>query len=101
MTIEYIRYKVEPEQRNSFIEAYLKASAQLDNSEYCLAYELTECEEESGQFILRIEWTSTEAHMNGFRKSNLFPAFFSHVKLFFNNIQEMRHYTPTEITKRK
>jgi quinol monooxygenase YgiN len=101
MTVEYIRYKVEPEQRTSFIEAYTNAAAQLDGSEYCTSYELTECEEEEGQFILRIEWTSTEEHLNGFRKSNLFPQFFNHVRPFFNNIQEMRHYKPTEVVKRK
>lgn len=59
MIIEYIRYKVDPTKRSSFIEAYTKASAQLDNSEHCTAYELTECEEEEGKFMVRIEWTST------------------------------------------
>lgn len=101
MTVEYIRYKVTEEQREAFVEAYQKASEQLDASEYCLAYELTECEEEAGQFILRIEWTSKEEHLNGFRKSNLFPPFLAHVKPFFNNIQEMRHYRLTKLVKKK
>ncbi len=57
MVIEYIRYKVEPSQRESLLAAYAQAAAQLDASPYCLAYELTECEEEAGQFMLRIEWT--------------------------------------------
>ena len=72
MTIEYIRYKVDAAQRAPFIEAYTKAAHQLNGSAYCKAYELTECEEEEGQFILRIEWTSTEDHLNGFRKSEGF-----------------------------
>ena len=101
MIVEYIRYKVLPEQREDFIQAYKNASTQLDASTYCKAYELAECEEEAGQFILRIEWTSTEEHMNGFRKSEVFPAFFTNVKPFFNNIQEMRHYRLTEVTERK
>lgn len=95
MVIEYIRYKVESSQRESLIAAYTEAAAQLDASPYCLAYELTECEEEAGQFMLRIEWTSTEEHLLGFRKSELFPSFFASVKGFFTNIQEMRHYRPT------
>lgn len=101
MVVEYIRYKVNPEQKYQFIEAYKNASQQLESSEFCKAYELTECEEEPGQFILRIEWTSGDDHMNGFRKSSVFPAFFANVKPFFNNIQEMRHYKLTEVVSRK
>lgn len=101
MTVEYIRYKVTPEQREAFIQSYKNASEQLNASEYCKAYELTECEEEAGQFILRIEWTSTEEHLNGFRKSKVFPAFFANVKPFFNGIQEMRHYKLTEVVNKK
>ncbi|MEO6730198.1 MAG: antibiotic biosynthesis monooxygenase family protein [Ferruginibacter sp.] len=101
MTIEYIRYKVTEEQRQVFIDTYKDASKELDASEFCLAYELAECEEEAGQFIVRIEWTSTDEHMNGFRKSELFPAFFKKVKPYFSNIQEMRHYAMTGVTGRK
>jgi quinol monooxygenase YgiN len=101
MTIEYIRYKLPTEQREAFIEAYKEASHALDASEFCTAYELTECEEEAGQFILRIEWTSTEEHLNGFRKSEIFPVFFATVKPYFDAIQEMRHYKRTEVTRTK
>jgi heme-degrading monooxygenase HmoA len=101
MTIEYIRYKVTEDQREAFIRSYKNASEQLDTSEFCKGYELTECEEEAGQFILRIEWKSSEDHINGFRKSSAFPAFFSNVKSFFSSIQEMRHYKLTEVTRRK
>jgi quinol monooxygenase YgiN len=92
MIVEYIRYKVASTEREKFIDAYTKASQQLDASEYCLSYELTECEEEAGSFIVRIEWTSSTDHIPGFRKSAVFPEFFENVKPFYNNIQEMRHY---------
>jgi quinol monooxygenase YgiN len=101
MVVEYIRYKVTPEQREAFIQSYKNASEQLDSSEFCKAYELTECEEEAGQFILRIEWTSSEEHISGFRTSVVFPAFFANVKPFFDNIQEMRHYKLTDVKKQK
>ena len=101
MAVEYIRYKIAPEQKEAFIETYKSASEELIASEYCTAYELTECEEEAGQFILRIEWTSTEEHLNGFRKSKLFPLFFAKVKPYVDNIQEMRHYKPMEVNQRK
>lgn len=101
MTIEYIRYKVREEQRQEFINDYKDASKELDASDFCLAYELSECEEEAGQFILRIEWTSTDEHLQGFRKSELFPLFFSKIKPYFENIQEMRHYKVTAVTRKK
>jgi hypothetical protein len=40
-------------------------------------------------------------HINGFRKSVVFPTFFANVKPFFDNIQEMRHYKITEVSKKK
>ncbi|RYZ55708.1 MAG: antibiotic biosynthesis monooxygenase [Sphingobacteriales bacterium] len=101
MTIEYIRYKVDADQRSKFVDAYKNAAHQLDESIYCKGYELSECEEEEGQFMLRIEWTSSEEHIKGFRESEQFGHFLSHVKPFFNNIQEMRHYQVTDVNKRK
>jgi len=101
MVVEYIRYKVEGSQREAFLDSYRRAAGPLDASDQCLAYELSECEEEAGQFILRIEWTSTAEHLNGFRKSPLFPQFFSSIKPYLNQIQEMRHYKVTDVTKRK
>jgi len=101
MSIEYIRYKITKAQQEEFISAYTKASEQLENSEYCLGYELTHCEEEPENFILRIEWSSTEDHLNGFRKSKDFIGFFNDVKPFFNNIIEMNHYALTKVVKNK
>ncbi len=101
MTIEYIRYNVAEEQRHAFVEAYKSAAQELNESEFCTAYELCECEEEDGQFILRIEWTSTNDHINGFRKSQVFPSFFAKVKPYFDNILEMRHYKLTDIVRMK
>ncbi len=101
MTVEYIRYNIEAEKKDQFLAAYENASKQLDDSEFCLGYELTQCEEEPANFILRIEWTSTEDHLNGFRKSLEFGTFLGHVRPFFNDIQEMNHYHLTSIQKDK
>ena len=101
MIIEYIRYNINAARQEGFITAYSKASEQLDNSEHCLGYELTQCEEEPTSFILRIKWTSTENHLNGFRKSKDFMAFLNHVRPFFNDIAEMNHYGLTKVVKSK
>lgn len=82
MSIEYIRYNISEAKQEDFITAYSMASEQLDNSEHCLAYELAQCEEEHKSFILRIEWTSMENHLNGFRKSKDFMIFLNPLDLF-------------------
>jgi quinol monooxygenase YgiN len=97
MIVEYIRYKVAPERRQQLVEAYQQAAFQLDVSPECLAYELSECTEEPGRFVLRIEWESASAHMNGFRRSAVFPAFFANIRAFVNDIEEMRHYELTPV----
>jgi quinol monooxygenase YgiN len=101
MTVEYIRYKIEQPQREAFVKAYAEAAGSLDASVYCLGYELSECEEEQGTFILRIEWSSTDDHLNGFRKSEQFASFLPQIRPYIPNIQEMRHYAITQMVKRK
>lgn len=100
MTVEYIRYEISTEKQAGFINAYSKASEQLDKSEYCLGYELSKCEEEPENFILRIEWTSTNDHLNGFRKSRDFIDFLNHVRPYFDNIAEMNHYKLTKVVNK-
>ncbi|MDJ0755143.1 MAG: antibiotic biosynthesis monooxygenase family protein [Ardenticatenaceae bacterium] len=97
MVVEYIRYRISSEKQNSFLEAYSKAASALDDSEYCLGYELSHCEEEPDRFILRIEWTSTEDHLGKFRSSPEFRAFLPHIRPYINDIEEMQHYQLTQV----
>lgn len=101
MVVEYIRYKIDNLRQESFIEAYSKASVYLKDSEYCLGFELTHCEENRDHFILRIEWTSTQDHLNYFRKSANFRKFLDLVRPYFNDIAEMNHYEPTKVAMKK
>lgn len=70
----------------------MQASTSLDESPFCLGYELSQCEEESDWFVLRIEWTSAEDHLSKFRSSQQFREFLPHVRPFIESIEEMRHY---------
>ena len=99
MIVEYIRY--ETADAEAFVRGYEEASRSLDASTNCLAYELTRCVDEPKTFVLRIEWDSAEGHMNGFRKSAEFGAFFAAIKPFLGEIKEMRHYELTKLVKRK
>ena len=97
MIVEYIRYQISSDKQRSFEGAYAEAAASLEASEHCLRYELSHGVEEPESYILRIEWDSQEGHERGFRGSPEFKTFFSAVKLFFDNIKEMRHYEPTAV----
>lgn len=102
MVVEYIRYIVKDnDRRQQLVVAYAQAAASLEAAPECLAYELTLCEEDPTAAILRIEWQSTEAHLQGFRKSTVFAEFFAAIKPFFSEIAEMRHYTLTSVAHRK
>ena len=99
MILEYIRYDIA--QADPFLLGYEKARTALDASPHCLAYELSRCTEDPTSFILRIEWDSTEGHLQGFRKSQEFASFFAAVRPFVNDIREMRHYEVTSVVSRK
>jgi truncated hemoglobin YjbI/quinol monooxygenase YgiN len=96
-TVEYIRYLIPEEKSAEFLAAYTRAAAQLAASPSCVDYELARCEEDFEHFVLRITWTSTEDHVQGFRKSELFPGFYAEIQPYIPYIEEMRHYTPTTV----
>ncbi|WP_035058504.1 putative quinol monooxygenase [Andreprevotia chitinilytica] len=95
MTTEYIRYELTKHSGEELILAYRTACECLQASPECLGYDLTRCEEAPTSFVLRIHWTSTEDHLQKFRKGPQFPDFFAAVKPFIDEIVEMRHYAST------
>ncbi len=101
MIIEYIRYAIPEGRKQEFLEAYREASKELSSSPNCLAYEITQCTEQPTNYIVRIEWDSLKGHLVGFRKGPSFPAFCAKVKPFFEQIEEMSHYSLTSVTSSK
>ncbi|MGX1880901.1 globin domain-containing protein [Streptomyces sp. NPDC055287] len=97
MTVEYIRYRIPDDRAAEFEAAYARASVQLARSPQCVEYELARCEEESANYILRIVWTSTRDHLEGFRGSEQFKAFLAEIRPYIEQIEEMRHYAPTGV----
>jgi quinol monooxygenase YgiN len=92
VTVEYIRYRIDADRRDAFVAAYREAVTALDDSEYCLGYQLTQCAEEPDRFILRIHWTSTADHLGKFRSSEQFRRFLPAIRPYVGDIEEMQHY---------
>ncbi len=97
MIVEYIRYTIAEPDRAAFESAYGQAQAALARSPHCLGYELAQCTEDRGSYVLRIEWDSAEGHLQGFRSSPEFREFFANVRPYVGAIAEMRHYEATPV----
>lgn len=97
MIVEYIRYTLTTHTPEVFLAGYDEACRSLRAAPECLGYELTQCTEEAPSFVLRIQWQSAEAHMQGFRRGANFPPFFAAIGPFVKEITEMRHYALTPL----
>jgi quinol monooxygenase YgiN len=97
MIVEYIRYAIPPDRQDAFERGYAEAAVPLAASSHCLGYELSRCADDPTRYVLRIEWDSAEGHLQGFRRSPEFRAFFAAVRPFVDDITEMRHYAPTAV----
>ncbi|MEO5510743.1 MAG: antibiotic biosynthesis monooxygenase [Longimicrobiales bacterium] len=97
MMTEIVRYNIPAGEEAAFEEAYEGAQRYLAASPHCLGYELLHSIDEPQRYILRIQWTSVDGHINGFRKSPEFASFFAAVRPFFAAIEEMKHYEATRI----
>ncbi len=92
MIVEYLRYTIDETRQKNFISDYKKASVPLLKSVYCESYEFCQCVEDPSKFIIRIQWTSAEDHLKGFRGSDEFKEFLPLIRPYIENIDEMRHY---------
>jgi len=101
MTVEYIRYELVAHQPDDLVRAYTIAADALRAAPECMAFELAQCEEAPHSFVMRIEWHSTAAHLQGFRKGPYFPPFLAAINPFIPEIAEMRHYSPTSVVFRR
>jgi hemoglobin len=102
MVVEYIRYSIaESPRQQALVDSYRQAAKILDIAPQCLAYELSRCQEDPSSIVLRIEWESIDAHLNGFRKGPHFRDFFAAIGDYVKEIAEMRHYQLTDVGRRK
>ena len=100
MIVEYIRYRIAAGDSAEFQAAYRRAGPVLGAAPECLEYELTRCEEDPEYYVLRIRWTSTRDHLEGFRRGPAFADFFAEIKPYVGAIEEMRHYQSTDVAGR-
>jgi 3-oxoadipate enol-lactonase len=98
---EIIRYKIPQDDAAAFESAYHQAEAVLQASSNCQGYELIRSDKDPQNYLLTIFWDSSEGHLEGFRKSDLFPKFLELIRPYIPMIQEMEHYHATGISWRR
>ena len=98
MIIEYVRYVLKTHRPDELVEAYRDAGEQLRAAPECLGYELAQCSDDPSSLVLRIQWESEAAHMEGFRRGRNFPAFLQKIRPFIEEIAEMRHYELSNVS---
>jgi quinol monooxygenase YgiN len=58
----------------------------------CISANITRCVEKPEQYMLSAVWTSLEAHVNGFRNSDLFSQWRNEINGLFEGNPEVYHY---------
>jgi hemoglobin len=97
MVIEYIRYRLPREREDGFVGAYERAVEALRAAPECVDFDLSRCVEDPACYVLRITWTSVQAHLEGFRGGPVFGEFIAAVGPYVSDIEEMRHYEATSV----
>lgn len=100
MIVEYLRYRIAESAAAEFEAAYRRAGAVLATAPECVDYELTRCVDDPEHYVLRIRWTSADDHLQRFRGSEAFAAFFAEIRPYVDAIEEMRHYNGTGVEGR-
>jgi quinol monooxygenase YgiN len=92
MIVEYVRYDLPPDVRQTFEYSYSLAGPLLGKSPHCLSWELSRSVEEPASYVVRIEWDSQAGHEIGFRTTPDFQRFIGTLSRFANYRVQMAHF---------
>ena len=67
--LEHAMLDVRPGQEQAFEAAFAKAQTIISASRGYLSHRLEHCVEQTGRYLLLVEWTDLESHTVGFRGS--------------------------------
>ena len=95
MIPEILRYQVPAAQAEAFEQAYARAGDSLKQSPHCQGFELLRSDKDPELYLLKILWDSADGHLQGFRKSEQFKAFFEQIRIYLPHLLEMEHYRAT------
>ncbi|HEY9290149.1 MAG TPA: antibiotic biosynthesis monooxygenase [Microlunatus sp.] len=94
---EYIRYRIPADLADAFEADYARAVEELKTAPQCHDFELSRCLDDPASYLLRINWSSVEDHLQGFCGGTQFAPFFDAIGRYVDAIEETRHYRTTSI----
>ncbi len=94
MFVEIAVLKAKPGEAERLREGLRAARAVIAGAAGYLGSVFYQGVESPESFLLRVEWETLEAHMNGFRQGPLFAAWRGHFQAFLDGPPAMTHYQP-------
>jgi heme-degrading monooxygenase HmoA len=92
MDLEHAVLQVQDGQEAAFEAAFEEAKAVIASATGFLSLRLEECVEHPGRYLLLVEWTSIEAHVEGFRGSPAFVEWRALLHHFYDPAPVVEHY---------
>ena len=97
MIVEHAHITVRPGTHQGFEEALARARAVIAASPGFRSLRLARGIESPDRYLLLVEWETLEDHTVGFRESERFVEWRSHIGPFFDSPPEVDHVTPVEL----
>src|SRR5262245_35426825 len=92
MVTEIAIFQAAPGKEDAFAQGILQGIEVVKRDPACRFVAAHRCIEDPARFMLVVEWTSLEAHTEGFRKSPLFAEYRSHINGLFLDSPIVHHY---------
>ena len=92
MIVEHAEFTIVPGREDEFIAAFPQARAVISRADGFRWVELHQGIERTNTFLLLVGWESLEAHVDGFRSSDLFTAWRAVIGPFFAEQPRVEHF---------
>ena len=92
MALEIADIAVLPGTEEEFADAVREGIRYMSDTPGFRNARLTRCIETPGRFVLLVEWDSVEAHTVGFRESENFERWRSHIGPFLDGAPRVEHF---------
>lgn len=79
-------------EEESFEQAFKQAQEIIASMAGYISHQLQRCLEKSNRYILLVNWTSLEAHTEGFRQSNDYQQWRALLHHYYDPFPEVEHY---------
>lgn len=90
--LELVTVEIKEGTNKDFEQAITKAKAVISKAKGFISYEAKHCLEQENKYIFLIYWESVEAHMKGFRESDLYIEYRSFLAPFFKIPPVVQHF---------